>query len=87
MKKFGLLLISALVAFCISAQEVQNVSHGTVYLKNKASDNWFMGLAGGIDTYNTFVAFLFQKTANSFIGFSYFLDRSIAMYCVLPFGG
>ena len=32
--------------------EVQNVSHGTVYLKNKASDNWFMGLAGGIDTYN-----------------------------------
>lgn len=52
MKKFGLLLISALVAFCISAQEVQNVSHGTVYLKNKASDNWFMGLAGGIDTYN-----------------------------------
>jgi len=38
MKKFGLLLFSALVAFSISAQEVQNVSHGTVYLKNKASD-------------------------------------------------
>ena len=52
MKKFSLLLISALVAFSISAQEVQNVSHGTVYLKNKASDNWFMGLGGGINTYN-----------------------------------
>ncbi len=62
MKKFDLLLISALVAFCISAQEVQNVSHGTVYLKNKASDNWFMGLGGGINTYN-------MK------GFSHFGDR------------
>ncbi|WP_418892695.1 OmpA family protein [Limibacterium fermenti] len=52
MKKFSLLLISALVAFSISAQEVQNVSHGTVYLKNKASDNWFLGLGGGVNTYN-----------------------------------
>jgi len=42
MKKFGLLLFSALIAFSISAQEVQNVSHGTVYLKNKASDNWYI---------------------------------------------
>jgi len=33
-------------------KKFRNVSHGTVYLKNKASDNWFMGLAGGIDTYN-----------------------------------
>lgn len=52
MKKFSLLLISALIAFSVSAQEVQNVSNGTVYLKNKASDNWFMGLAGGINTFN-----------------------------------
>ena len=53
MKKFSLLLISALVAFGISAQEVQNVSHGTVYLKNKASDNWFMGIGGGTNLYLT----------------------------------
>ena len=53
MKKFSLLLISALVAFSISAQEVQNVSHGTVYLKNKASDNWYMGLGGGTNLYFT----------------------------------
>lgn len=52
MKKFSLLLISALITFSISAQEVQNVSNGTVYLKNKASDNWFMGLAGGVNTFN-----------------------------------
>lgn len=52
MKKFSLLLISALVAFSISAQEAQNVSHGTVYLKNKGSDNWFMGLGGGVNTYS-----------------------------------
>ena len=52
MKKFSLLLITALVAFSMSAQEVQNVSHGTVYLKNKASDNWFIGLGGGVNTYN-----------------------------------
>ncbi|MDR2816934.1 MAG: OmpA family protein [Proteiniphilum sp.] len=53
MKKFGLLLFSALVAFGISAQEVQNVSHGTVYLKNKASDNWYIGLGGGTNLYFT----------------------------------
>ncbi|MCE5179419.1 MAG: OmpA family protein [Porphyromonadaceae bacterium] len=53
MKKFSLLLFSALVAFSISAQEVQNVSHGTVYLKNKASDNWYIGLGGGTNIYTT----------------------------------
>ena len=53
MKKFSLLLFSALVAFSISAQEVQNVSHGTVYLKNKASDNWYIGLGGGTNLYMT----------------------------------
>ncbi len=53
MKKFSLLLISALVAFSISAQEVQNVSHGTVYLKNKGSDNWYIGLGGGTNLYFT----------------------------------
>lgn len=53
MKKFGLLLFSALIAFSISAQEVQNVSHGTVYLKNKASDNWYIGLGGGTNLYMT----------------------------------
>ncbi|MDO5665218.1 MAG: OmpA family protein [Bacteroidia bacterium] len=52
MKKFSLLLITALFAFSMSAQEVQNVSNGTVYLKNKASDNWFIGLGGGVNTYN-----------------------------------
>jgi Outer membrane protein and related peptidoglycan-associated (lipo)proteins len=53
MKKFSLLLFSALLAFSISAQEVQNVSHGTVYLKNKASDNWYIGLGGGTNLYMT----------------------------------
>lgn len=53
MKKFGLLLFSALIAFSISAQEVQNVSHGTVYLKNKGSDNWYIGLGGGTNLYFT----------------------------------
>ena len=53
MKKFSLLLFSALIAFSISAQEVQNVSHGTVYLKNKASDNWYIGLGGGTNLYFT----------------------------------
>ena len=51
MKKFSLLLFTALVAFSISAQEVQNVSHGTVYLKNKASDNWYIGLGGGTNLF------------------------------------
>ena len=53
MKKFSLLLFTALLAFSISAQEVQNVSHGTVYLKNKASDNWYMGIGGGTNLYMT----------------------------------
>ena len=53
MKKFSLLLFSALIAFSISAQEVQNVSEGTVYLKNKASDNWYMGIGGGTNLYMT----------------------------------
>ena len=43
--------MSILVAFGISAQETQNVSHGDVYLKNKKSDNWFMSLAGGANTF------------------------------------
>ena len=51
MKKFSLLLFTALLAFSISAQEVQNVSHGTVYLKNKASDNWYIGLGGGTNLF------------------------------------
>ena len=53
MKKLSLLLFTALFAFSISAQEVQNVSQGTVYLKNKASDNWYMGLGGGTNLYTT----------------------------------
>ncbi|MGI6572209.1 MAG: OmpA family protein [Fermentimonas sp.] len=53
MKKFSLLLFSALVAFTIGAQEVQNVSQGTVYLKNKGSDNWYIGLGGGANIYMT----------------------------------
>lgn len=52
MKKFSLLLISALVAFSISAQEVQN-DRGTVYLKNKGSDNWYIGLGAGTNLYFT----------------------------------
>lgn len=51
MKKISLLLMTALVAFGLSAQEFQNVSHGDVYLKNKASDNWFMSVAGGTNMY------------------------------------
>ena len=43
--------MSMLVAFGINAQEMQNVSQGDVYLKNKASDNWFMSLAGGTNVY------------------------------------
>src|SRR5690554_1508195 len=53
MKKLSLLLFTALLAFSISAQEVQNVSQGTVYLKNKASDNWYMGIGGGTNIYFT----------------------------------
>ncbi|HTN68864.1 MAG TPA: OmpA family protein [Dysgonamonadaceae bacterium] len=51
MKKISLFLISTLVVLGLSAQEVQNVSHGDVYLKNKASSNWFMSLAGGTNMY------------------------------------
>lgn len=51
MKKISLLLMLALVAFGIDAQESQNVSHGDVYLKNKFSDNWFMSVAGGTNMY------------------------------------
>lgn len=43
--------MSIVVAFGLSAQETQNVSHGDVFLKNKASDNWFMSLAGGTNMY------------------------------------
>jgi OOP family OmpA-OmpF porin len=53
MKKFSLLLIAALFAFGMSAQEVQNVSNGTVYLKDKASDHWYIGLGGGTNIYTT----------------------------------
>ena len=53
MKKFSLLLITALFAFGMSAQEVQNVSNGTVYLKDKASDHWYIGLGGGTNLYFT----------------------------------
>ena len=53
MKKLGLLFISALVAFSVSAQEVQNVSHGCVFLRNRGSDNWFMQLGGGTNMYFT----------------------------------
>ncbi len=53
MKKFSLLLISALIAFTMSAQETQNVSNGTVYLKDKASSHWYMGLGGGTNLYMT----------------------------------
>ena len=51
MKKISLLLMSIFVAFSISAQETQNVSYGDVYLKNKGSDNWFMTLGGGANTF------------------------------------
>ncbi|MDD2475782.1 MAG: OmpA family protein [Dysgonamonadaceae bacterium] len=51
MKKISLFLISALIVFGLSAQELQNVSFGDVYLKNKASANWFISLAGGTNSY------------------------------------
>lgn len=53
MKKFSLLLISALVAFGMSAQDVKNVSNGTVYLKDKPGDHWYIGLSGGTNVYIT----------------------------------
>ncbi len=43
--------MSILVAFGLFAQESQNVSHGDIYLKNKASDNWFMSVAGGTNVF------------------------------------
>lgn len=53
MKKVKLLFISALIAFGLNAQESQNVSHGTVYLKDKASSHWYMGIGGGTNIYVT----------------------------------
>ena len=53
MKKFSLLLISALIAFTMSAQETKNVSNGTVYLKDKAKDHWYIGIGGGTNLYMT----------------------------------
>ena len=53
MKKFNLLLILAFVALSISAQDAQNVSNGTVYLKDKTSSHWYMGIGGGTNLYNT----------------------------------
>ena len=51
MKRISLLLLVALVTFGLSAQEVQNVSHGQVYLKDKASSHWYMGIGGGTNIY------------------------------------
>lgn len=53
MKKLSLLLFAVLVALGVSAQEVRNVSNGTVYLKDKGSDHWYIGLGGGVSLYNT----------------------------------
>ena len=51
MRKNILTLMLVFVVFALSAQESQNVSHGEVFLKNKASDNWFMSIAGGTNSY------------------------------------
>ena len=51
MRKNILSLILVFVAIALNAQQTQNVSHGTVYLKNKATDNWFVSLAGGTNSY------------------------------------
>lgn len=62
MKRISLLLFSALLAVGVSAQEVKqeedveevrNVSNGTVYLKNRGCDNWFIGIGGGTNIYTT----------------------------------
>lgn len=53
MRKLNLFLIAFLVVAGLSAQEVQNVSHGTVYLKDKASSHWYMGIGGGTNIYLT----------------------------------
>ena len=47
MKKLSLLFISALLGFSVFASELQNVSHGCVFLRNRGADNWFMGIGGG----------------------------------------
>ena len=44
MKKISILLTLFLLASVVSAQ-------GTVYEKNKSSDNWFISLAGGTNMY------------------------------------
>ena len=44
MKKISILLTLFLIASVVSAQ-------GTVYEKNKSSDNWFISLAGGTNMY------------------------------------
>ena len=53
MKKVKLFFILALVTFGLSAQETKNVSEGTVYLKDKASSHWYMGIGGGTNVYVT----------------------------------
>lgn len=52
MKKFSLLLIMALAALSITAQE-QRMSDKTVYFSNAAKDNWFLSLGGGTNMYVT----------------------------------
>lgn len=51
MRKNSLILVLVFMVFGLSAQENQNVSQGDVFLKNKATDNWFMSLAGGTNSY------------------------------------
>lgn len=53
MKKFSFLIFATLIAFSIGAQEVQNISQGTMYLKNKGSDNWYISLGSGTNFYTT----------------------------------
>lgn len=52
MKKFSLLLILALAAITMNAQE-QRVSDKPVYFSNSAKDNWFITLGGGTNMYIT----------------------------------
>lgn len=52
MKKFSLVLILALVAITMNAQE-QRISDKPVYFSNSAKDNWFMSLGGGTNIYFT----------------------------------
>lgn len=52
MKKINLFLLAVLVVFSITAQE-RTVSNGTVYQRNRASDNWYIGLGGGTNIYTT----------------------------------